>query len=497
MKMHKWLVLLALLLGGTPAFAGTALITGTGTPATHVLNLLNPANWAADSVTLCSEDGVTWGDYNGMADGVGMADAIGNTTVGTLGTITMVLTGAVPAGTFAWFDVSKTTGYDDPNRFMAAVITATGVGLEFGTKVDGVSCGTIPVATVAGAIGVAVESVPADSKFIVSYTANGTDWTPVDVTYQSITDLACVGTVGASTAIRVKGPASYGCDWGAGWPCTPLPQATLDSFLVESGDISGDAVFGPAASSEGEGEPVAEGEGEPTPPTTVEIGTLDEAVYWDKWGWWWGQGWSVGNDQGPNYWAAFDVWGAFAAGTGDVTQDGIPDRFQLGMVCAGLANSIYGADVNAALVANHNALMAVGQGAWWGVPVTMGFFATISQEWCDAIEAQWPIVAGQLHPYTQAGAKTASEPLSPSGDFDGDGISNLDEYSAAMNPAHPLTNPDNDALTLEIMRITTAERGTWPFIASNSENLPVAGVFGLSILAVALGGLSFARRKRG
>src|SRR5690606_30189820 len=136
----------------------------------------------------------------------------------------------------------------DADRFMSTVINANGALVEFGNKVNGVSDGVIPIAEpTPGIIGISVESDPANSKFIVSYTTDGTNWTPVDVTWAEINalNIAQIGTVEASKVIRAKGPASYGVGWGT--TNAPLPQATLDEFLVESDDIVGDFFFGPAS----------------------------------------------------------------------------------------------------------------------------------------------------------------------------------------------------------------------------------------------------------
>lgn len=473
--------------------AGSISIQGADANATHLLT---------EGVTYAQ---TTWdisGDWapSGIVDDDETLSSL--CTVGSMGTITL-LTDGVATG-YTGFAINRAGVDGDAGRF---VTIGMGDPANDGSKHMILAwgpyawpAGTCDEITVVGPAasspeyematntinGAQLESDSVNAKLIVRFTTDGGEtWTVADeILYADFpatcginTDLTPTLTPGdADAVIDIVGVTGDGS------------RADIVEFTWESKVLVGDSILGPVL---GGGElPV------------VEIGTLDPAVYWDKWGWWWSQGWGLQDDQ-PTYWPAFDVWGAFAAGTGDVTGNGIPDKFELGMVCAGLANSIHGSGVDTALVANGVAIEAsdlVSQGGewWWGAPVPLAFFATISQAWCDAIEAQYPALDGLLAPYTyDTGGKVVVEPLAADGDFDGDGYTNLEEYRAAATGDNTVPAADQDNLILETMELATTESGIWPFVASN-ENLPAAGGLGLGLLAAAaaLGGAVALRRKQ-
>ena len=115
---------------------------------------------------------------------------------------------------------------------------------------------------------------------------------------------------------------------------------------------------------------------------------------------------------------------------------------------------------------------------------------------CDALVAEIGVVVPLLaipNPVFEVfggGAKTADEPFSALGDFDGNGISNGDEYDAVI------AGGGTDA---DFIRIASGGKNTTDaFLFPGVEPMPVAGLLGLAILggAVAIGGAFIIRRKK-
>ncbi len=158
----------------------------------------------------------------------------------------------------------------------------------------------------------------------------------------------------------------------------------------------------------------------------AQLADINVPCYWDKWGWWWGQQWSIAD------WTAMSDMG-----TSDVDGGGLPDKADLALVVGGLAMGCVlptsNAEIEPVFVANHNAIAtATGLGPWWDKPVVLGMLATLSQEWVTAIKAQYPVLAGvTLTPFS--GFAKSGEPLSASGDLDGDGLTNAQEFDAVIS----------------------------------------------------------------
>lgn len=214
-------------------------------------------------------------------------------------------------------------------------------------------------------------------------------------------------------------------------------SATFEEYIVNAG--GGDGLTGGGAEGEGEGEP------EPLTCYELMMQKFDagEAV----------------------------LLGLSGNAAPDKDENGIEDRWEEALLaqayCSGDAGVIAAFDANLAVE------MAT-WGTWFpdgGIAEVFAAYATFSQTSIDRWTGYALMFGGEV-PYTEA--KAANEPLSPEGDYDGDGYTNLEEAQA----------------------VSSAEE--YAIAASGGyagPGVPVAGLAGLALLAIGLAGAVALKKK--
>lgn len=106
---------------------------------------------------------------------------------------------------------------------------------------------------------------------------------------------------------------------------------------------------------------------------------------------------------------------------------------------------------------------------------------------CAALSAELlaaaPLLSIELPVFEVYGAnKTASEPFSALGDYNGDGMSNLDTYSGVVDA---VGSPDSDATRALFVSAATGSSPFWP----GNPGLPAAGLLGMALLTSAIAAL--------
>jgi len=232
-------------------------------------------------------------------------------------------------------------------------------------------------------------------------------------------------------------------------------------------DILGTTVEGePEGSTEGEGSnEEGEGDGDPVDPCVLVGGCPNFSA------------------QGFGTIAGLAAYGALPPGTTwmnvDLDQGGILDRYEVALLSAILCGSSAFGQA-AVCTFGQNLLTIQSEPAYNFIgPNADDLFAALASIGSEMQAAIAPLGLQNTYTAIGASAKTISEPLSPSGDADGDGISNLQEYLNVI--------ADGGS---EADYVAAATNPLLDGTAASFNALPAAGLGGLGALLTALGSLS-------
>lgn len=466
-----------------------------------------PASHAITEGIACSHGtGITSSTYPGHAGKRNLYDEswttnltmlCGTRTLVDLGTITLILKNPNDNWT-AWgayiYPVLKVAGTelaDNKTITFALGLDWTGdtIYIAFGTQIDGLTdsnpnrrphwshgcpAGTVSPSkpqfmgpTYSSPIGIRLSSDGTDLTF--SWSKNGVDFIlggswPINNLPGGLGNISGeqlefeIGEYGAAatfcklewdapTVPNLNGPGGD-CQMDLTGCC---PSDTVHCAAAQEGEgegeVQGEGEGEGESQGEGEGEGEAPAEGEPEP--TCEEGLLSvfETNVADY----------VGILGPSGYAVAYADWPET-----DLDSNGIPDKFEYAMLAYAMCKN---PAVVAAYQSNLDAMEPHWTGGWTSFAVMHAAWGTVSQSMIDALQAYAWGVDG-LIPYTDA--KALNEPLSAEGDFDGDGYTNFQEY--------------------EFIAAQGGSPANYAYAASGGvagPGLPVAGVLGLGLLAVA------------
>jgi hypothetical protein len=173
----------------------------------------------------------------------------------------------------------------------------------------------------------------------------------------------------------------------------------------------------------------------------------------------------------------------FDFSTTDLDSGGIPDRFEVALLERVICSSASTFGNATICVFNANRSTLEGEAVFPLISAYQDVAAallTISSE----LQASISGLSGDYEAFT-LGAKAVGEPLSPQGDPDSDGFSNLEEYQNVAADG----GDENDFATAALNPLLDGSQ-------ADAQGLPLAGILGLGALLVGLGGLGAARVRR-